>query len=181
MSVLVAYATRHGATRGIAERIGDRLRAAGLQVDTRPASEVHDATAYDAFVVGSAAYMFHWLHDAVHFVERNHALLASRPTWLFSSGPLGTDHVDAAGQDVLTASAPNEFADLRAGLRPRGEHVFFGAWDSSTAHTDAGAPYAAHPSVPHEVPEGDFRDWHAIDVWADGIATELVGAVAGVR
>ena len=35
MSVLVAYASRHGATRGVAERIADRLGGAGLHAEPR--------------------------------------------------------------------------------------------------------------------------------------------------
>jgi len=87
MLTLVTYASRHGSTRGIAERIAERLRAHGLDADVRPAAEVRDASRYEAFVVGAAAYMFHWLKDATTFVKRNRALLAERPTWLFSSGP----------------------------------------------------------------------------------------------
>jgi hypothetical protein len=112
MSVLVAYATRHGATRGIAERIAERLRAAGLDAEARSAADVRDAARYDAYVVGGAAYMFHWLKDATTFVEKNRALLAERPTWLFSSGPVGTDTVDKQGRDVLETTVPKEFAGL---------------------------------------------------------------------
>ena len=68
MHVLVAYATRHGSTTGIAERIAERLKTAGLEADACPASEVRDASRYDAFVIGGAAYMFHWLKDATAFV-----------------------------------------------------------------------------------------------------------------
>jgi hypothetical protein len=49
-------------------------------------------------VIGAAAYMFHWLKDATRFVKRHHRLLAERPVWLFSSGPLGTDLVDEDGR-----------------------------------------------------------------------------------
>jgi len=91
MKVLVGYATRHGATAGIAERIGDRLRAAGLEADVAPVGTVRYPAPYDAFVIGAAAYMSHWLTEATTFVERHRELLASRPVWLFSSGPLGTD------------------------------------------------------------------------------------------
>jgi menaquinone-dependent protoporphyrinogen oxidase len=101
VKVLVAYATRHGSTRGIAERIAERLRARGLEAEARTASEVRDASRYEAFVVGGAAYMFHWLGDATKFVERNRATLAARPNWLFSSGPIGTDTVDKEGRPVL--------------------------------------------------------------------------------
>ncbi len=113
MEILVAYATRHGATRGIAERIAQRLTAAGLTAEARPAAEVRDAARYDAFVVGGAAYMFHWLGDATTFVKRNATLLAERPTWLFSSGPIGTDTVDKDGRDVLETTVPKEFAGFR--------------------------------------------------------------------
>ncbi len=73
--------------------------------------------------------MFHWLKDATTFVQRNRALLAERPTWLFSSGPVGTDTVDKQGRDVLETTVPKEFPELRDAIHPRGEKVFFGAVD----------------------------------------------------
>jgi len=181
MSILVAYATRHGATRGIAERIAERLRADGLDAEARPAAEVRDAARYEAFVVGGAAYMFHWLGDATKFVRRNRALLAERPTWLFSSGPIGTDTVDAKGADVLVASVPREFAGLRDAIHPRDEKVFFGAMDPSARSIGFAERFVSlMPAARAAFPKGDFRDWPAIDAWADTIAQELTGvAVPG--
>ena len=129
MKVLVAYATRHGATQGIAERIGSVLERKELEVIVRPVHEIRDLDGYDAVVLGSAAYMYHWLPDANEFVRHHRAKLASKPIWLFSSGPIGTDRLDAKGNDVRDASEPKEFAELRATLRPRGERIFFGAYD----------------------------------------------------
>ena len=40
--ILVVYGSRHGATRGIAERIGDVLRSRGLDADVTAASVVHE-------------------------------------------------------------------------------------------------------------------------------------------
>ena len=181
MSILVAYATRHGATRGIAERIADRLRADGLDAEARPAAEVRDASRYDAFVVGGAAYMFHWLGDATKFVQRNRALLAERPTWLFSSGPIGTDTVDEEGRDVLLVSVPKEFAELRDAIHPREEKVFFGAIDPAAKPIGFAERFVSlMPAAKAALPRGDFRDWPAIDAWADAIAQELAGvAVPG--
>jgi menaquinone-dependent protoporphyrinogen oxidase len=174
MPVLVAYATRHGATRGIAERIAERLRAAGLDAEVRPAGEVRDAPRYDAFVVGGAAYMFHWLKDAATFVRRNRALLASRPTWLFSSGPLGTDTVDEQGRDVLEVTVPREFAELREAVHPRGERVFFGAVDPAARPIGLAERLTSlMPAARDALPKGDFRDWPAIEAWADEIARDL--------
>jgi menaquinone-dependent protoporphyrinogen oxidase len=172
--VLVAYATRHGSTRGIAERIADRLRARGLEAECRPASEVRDAPAYDAFVVGGAAYMFRWLGDATSFVEKNRAALAARPTWLFSSGPIGTDLVDKEGHDVLETTVPKEFPRLREMVHPRGEMVFFGAIDPAARPIGIAERLTAlMPAARDALPKGDFRDWPVIDAWADEIALAL--------
>src|SRR5689334_12861824 len=98
MRVLVAYATRHGATRGIAQRIGERLTAAGLDVTVAAAASVDDVRGYDAFVIGGATYLGRWLKPLDAFVRRHRAALAEAPVWLFSSGPLGTQTVDAKGR-----------------------------------------------------------------------------------
>jgi menaquinone-dependent protoporphyrinogen oxidase len=177
MLVLVAYATRHGATQGIAERIAERLRSAGLDAEVHPAADVRDASRYDAFVVGGAAYMFHWLKDATKFVERNHELLAGRPTWLFSSGPVGTDKTDKEGRDVLETTVPKEFAGFRDAIHPRGEKVFFGAMFPDAKPVGMAERFVSlMPAAKDSLPKGDFRDWPEIDAWADEIAHGLAPA-----
>ena len=56
MNVLVAYGSKHGATKGIAERIAETLWAAGHDAAARPIEAAGELAAYDAFVVGSAVY-----------------------------------------------------------------------------------------------------------------------------
>jgi menaquinone-dependent protoporphyrinogen oxidase len=53
MRILVAYATGHGSTRGVAERIAARL---GEAAELRAADQVDDVEAYDAVVFGSPVY-----------------------------------------------------------------------------------------------------------------------------
>lgn len=174
MNVLVAYASRHGSTRGIAERIGDDLRRAGMSADVVLVTEADDLEAYDAFVVGSAAYMFHWMKEATAFVKRHRKALAEKPVWLFSSGPLGTDLVDAEGNDVLEVSRPREFDEFQAWLSPRGQKVFFGAWDPAAPPIGMTEKLLRRMAGSKEtLPAGDFRDWPAIDDWAAAIALEL--------
>ena len=129
MRVLVACATRHGATAGIAERVAAALTAAGLSAEARPVEDVKDVEPYDAVVLGGAAYMFHWLKPAVTFARRHRKELAARPVWLFSSGPLGTDLADKDGKNVFETTRPKEFDELTKLLHPRAEQVFFGAYD----------------------------------------------------
>ena len=129
MPVLVVYASKHGATREIAERVAQTMAAAGQQAQARPVTAAGDLTGYDAFVVGSAVYMGHWQKEATEFVRRNRAVLAGHPVWLFSSGPLGTEPVDAQGRDLTVAAEPKELAEFTQAIHPRGHRVFFGVLD----------------------------------------------------
>ena len=139
-----------------------------------PVDEVTDLGPYDAVVIGGAAYMFHWLKPATAFARRHRKELAARPVWLFSSGPLGTDTVDKEGRDVLVTSRPKEFDELTDLLQPRGEQVFFGAYDPEAPPVGMGERLVRHmPAARDALPAGDFRDWPAIDAWAAQIAAEL--------
>jgi menaquinone-dependent protoporphyrinogen oxidase len=182
MHVLVAYASRHGATRGIAERIARTLEQHGLDVTLQQADRVASVAGYDAFVIGSAAYMSHWQHEATSLVRQYRAVLAIHPVWLFSSGPVGTELVDAKGRDVVKASEPREFVEFTGSIRPQEERVFFGAYDPDAQPIGLletfGAWFTHMPAIREALPAGDFRDWPQIEAWATGIAGELLAGAA---
>ncbi len=179
MKVLVAYASRHGSTAGIAERIAERLRGSGVDAVAEEVSGVGNISAYDAFVVGSAAYMFKWLKEATRFVKRNARTLEAKPLWLFSSGPTGTDLVDEKGRDIFEAMRPKEFETFR-GLQPIDTKVFFGAWKGDAEPQGMAERFLSWmpESWQEDIPVGDFRDWDAIDAWADQVASHLTGETA---
>jgi menaquinone-dependent protoporphyrinogen oxidase len=170
--ILVTYASKRGATKEIAERIAETLTAAGQQAEAKPVRATGDLSAYDAFVVGSAAYFGRWLREAASFVQKNRAVLASRPVWLFSSGPLGTEATDADGQDLRAAAEPKEIAEFREAIQPRDHRVFFGALDPGRLGL-RDRLIRALPAGRALLPEGDFRDWAEVKAWAAGIAREL--------
>lgn len=182
MRVLVVYASRHGATQGIAERIAATLGQRAIEVTVRRAEQAGDVADYDAVVVGSAVYVVHWLKEAAEFVRHNRSVLASRPVWLFGSGPLGTNTVDAQGRDVRAEAEPREFAEFREAIRPRGDRVFFGAYDPDTKPIGLMERFVRKmPAARAELPAGDFRDWDEIEAWAATIADELSLVPAGGR
>jgi menaquinone-dependent protoporphyrinogen oxidase len=174
MKVLVAYASRHGATKGIAERIAETLTGNGLETTLEPANGIADVREYDAFVVGAAAYAFHWLEGATKFVRHNKAVLANHPTWLFSSGPLGDYEIDPkTGKDQRITTIPREFAEFTAEIKPRDEHIFFGAWDTNAPAVGLMERFMKVMPAKDALPAGDFRDWAEIEAWAAQIASEL--------
>jgi menaquinone-dependent protoporphyrinogen oxidase len=187
--VLVVYASRHGATRGIAERIGDVLRTKGLEVDVAPADEVAGVGRADAVVVGSAVYMGTWLKEGTEFIKRNEVVLAELPLWLFSSGPIpgsskekvssGDPMEDALGpKDGPGSGGRKKIIEITAATNPRDHRVFLGAFDpSDPAKVTSERLVRMLPAVKNALPAGDFRDWDAIEAWAREIAAALAPPV----
>lgn len=161
MNVLVAYASKHGATQGIAEAIAEQLRVRGLTVDAVPAASDTDLAAADAVVLGSAIYAGFWRDEAVDFAHAHKGVLAALPVWLFSSGPLGEDVEDEEKQ-------PRQLEEIARDLQPNEHKMFFGALDRSKLGFGERMIVKAV-----KAPDGDFRDWDAIRAWADQIAAAL--------
>jgi menaquinone-dependent protoporphyrinogen oxidase len=185
-TVLIVYGSRHGGTQGIAERIGEVLRAHGLDAEVAAADPVADVGGADAVVVGSGVYMGSWLKEPLAFMQRNETALASRPLWLFSSGPLVGSTVKKDDTDPLTdALGPEDgpgsggrkkVAALSAATHPIDHRVFFGAFEpKDPPRTLAERVVRMMPAAKGILPPGDFRDWDAIEAWAREIAASLVG------
>jgi menaquinone-dependent protoporphyrinogen oxidase len=136
--------------------------------------EVVDVTGYDAFVIGSAAYMYHWLKEADTFVARHRSILSSRPVWLFSGGPVGADVVDEEGHDLVEVSRPSEIEELAGALHPRGDRVFFETADPHAPALGLGERFLHTLPAPRTAQPGDdVPDWAAADGWAAEIAADL--------
>lgn len=175
MKVLVAYTSRHGATKGIAERIATTLADKQLDVTFREISDVDSVHGFDAFVIGSSVYMFHWEKAAADFVRHHVDVLVNRPVWLFCSGPVGTEMIDKEGRDVLESARPKEFEEFEGLIHPRAAQVFFGVYDPYRKDaTLAERLVTKMPAIREALPAGDFRDWPVIEAWAEKIARELV-------
>lgn len=70
MTVLVAFASRHGATERIAARIAGRIADGGTTVDLRRVDAIDSLDAYDAVVFGAPVYDQSWPPEADRFVDR---------------------------------------------------------------------------------------------------------------
>lgn len=164
-TILVAYASKYGATAGIAEKIGEVLRQDGFQVDVLPANNVKDFTQYKAVIIGSASYIGQWRKEAVKLISNDEKPLAERQVWLFSSGPLGE------GDAVELMKGWRFLEKLRPvidHIKPRDITVFHGAIDMNKLNA---LEKFAIKKV--KSPVGDFRNWDAITSWAKAISQEL--------
>jgi menaquinone-dependent protoporphyrinogen oxidase len=182
-NVLVVVASRHGATRGIADRIAGVLEAEGLHAAVVSAKAAKDVAAADAVIVGSGVYMGSWLNEGVEFLEGHYPTLRMRPTWLFSSGPLKGSTAEKTGNPLEDALGPasgpgsggrKRIEALEAKIRARGHQIFYGAFDPSDGPKSIAEGFVRLvPAFKGVLPPGDYRDWNAIETWAREIAGEL--------
>jgi menaquinone-dependent protoporphyrinogen oxidase len=163
--ILVAYATKHGATAEIAEKIGQVLREAGIDTDVQPADRVGDLTPYRAVVLGSAVYAGRWRKEATTFLETNETGLTGRPVWIFSSGPTG----EGDALELLKGwRLPEALQPIADRIQTRDIAVFHGVLDTKKLNL---AEKLIVKGV--KAPFGDFRDWDAVTSWAEAIAESL--------
>jgi len=164
--VLVAYASKYCATAGIAEKIGEKLREAGLQAIILPVKSVSNLNDYGAVVLGSAVYIGQWRKEAASFILANEKQLSSLPVWLFSSGP--TEKGDPV--ELLKGwKYPAKLKPVIERIKPRDITVFAGALDLKKL--DFFSRFIVTRMVKSGV--GDARDWTAIGAWASAIAADL--------
>jgi menaquinone-dependent protoporphyrinogen oxidase len=182
--IQVVYASRHGATAGIAERIAAVLRAEGLDSRLVDAADRPDPAGFDAYVIGSGIYLGSWVKEGIRFLEDFQLELAEKPVWLFSSGPLPGSSKNPEDADPLaTALGPEEgpgsggrrkIAALSAVIHPREHRVFLGAYDPDDPPKSMPERFLRlMPSSKKILPPGDWRDWDAIEAWARTIAAQL--------
>lgn len=172
--VLVVVASRHGATAEIgavlAREIGgcDAGRSAGLAAMAMSAENRPDPAAFDAVVLGSAVYVGRWLEPARQYAATHAGTLRGRPTWLFSSGPIG--------EPPFPPDEPYDIDPLTRMIGARGHAMFPGRLDEDRLGFAERAMVTAM-----RAPVGDFRDWAAVRSWAGDIADAVSAERASPR
>ena len=156
--VLVAYASKHGTTREVAEFVAHTLERRGLTVEVEEAGRVSTVAHYDAVVVGGGLYMGKWHKDARRLLERNREELAGIPLAVFGMWPDSLEEskvVESRRQLERSLAATPE-------LEPVAVTVFGGALTPETWRF----PFSRLPAF-------DARDWDAIEEWTDEVAASI--------
>jgi menaquinone-dependent protoporphyrinogen oxidase len=162
--ILVTYASRAGATAGVAEAIGKTLAESGAQVDVLPMGEVTDLGLYRAVVVGSAIQGGKWLPEAMEFIQTHQSALIRKPCAAFLVCMTLTMGNGKYRQEVATWMEP-----VRQLIHPASEGLFAGVLDISKVPSFS-ERLKFRLSVALGVwSEGDHRDWEAIRSWASGL------------
>jgi menaquinone-dependent protoporphyrinogen oxidase len=159
-TILVAYASKYGSTREVAESIASTMRGRLQRVDVRPAEEVDHLEEYVGVVLGGGIYMGRWHRHARGFARRFEDELRNLPVAVFALGPVDEVPDHRAGSEKQFRKAVEKLA-----FEPVASAVFGGAVDPRQLHF----PF-------NHMPAADVRDWDEIRAWADEVAERFLAA-----
>lgn len=162
--ILVAYASLCGSTEEIARVIFRDLQARGSSGDVTAAGKVKSVSGYDSILVGSAVHYWHWLPEAVDFVNRYKTELSLVPIGFFTVHFLNTGNDDDSKKRRFSY-----LDDVRGIVKPSAEVFFAGKLDTSKLgfFDRMGCKLMG-------MHDEDKRDWNAIHAFASNIFVSQV-------
>jgi len=162
--ILVAYASKCGSTGQVAKTIGQTLADTGATVDVRPIKDVGDLGNYRAVVLGSAIRRGQWLPEASTFVTTHQQALRQVPTAYFTLCMALYQDTEENRRKAATYLEP-----VRQILNPVEEGFFAGKMD----YGKLSLVERLLITQVFKLPEGDFRNWSAIQTWAQALPARL--------
>lgn len=171
--ILVAYASKYGSTKEVAESIADALHENGLAVDLKPGREVGSLENYSAVVLGAPIYILHFHKDAQSFLSRHHEALAKLPVAFFALGPLSTEEEE---WKEVRAQIDKDLAKF-PWFKPVEIKIFGGKFDPKNLRFPDNLLIRLPASPIHDMPASDTRDWTEIRSWASSLAARFQPAL----
>ncbi|TET22690.1 MAG: hypothetical protein E3J71_05375 [Candidatus Stahlbacteria bacterium] len=145
MKVLIAYTTRRGSTREVAEKIGEILKSKGMEVNVSNVAEVSDISSYNAAVIGAPVMRFRFLPPAKKFVKSNKEALSKIPVAYFSLGITMKEDTPKRRERMM-----KKLKVVTRQVEPVDVGLFGGKYQGR-----------------------DYRDWDKITAWAEGLAEKI--------
>lgn len=197
-SVLVAYATKSGSTREVAEAIADELTRQGATVETRACNDDTDTADYDAVIVGAPILYGKPHEDATRFLHKNADLMSGRPFAAFLTcleltvtpeestdagevfvdpqldvPPDDPDRLSYFDRTHLLSTFLDQLLASTPQVAPVSVAVFRGKLDYAELDPVSWLVMRLIRLVYGRAPAGDHRDWSVIRSWAQGLGPQL--------
>lgn len=169
-SALIAYSTRSGSTREVAEAMGVSIREMGLPTHVMPMEEVVSLAGRALVILGAPLYMGKFPKEFHRFVAVHRDVLETLRPWFFVLGPTRTDPKDfeAARMQALKQLGRYPW------LRPIDLRIFGGRWNVKNLPF----PFSLARHLPgrplEKMPPADIRDWAAIEKWTASIGQQAI-------
>lgn len=161
--ILVTYASRGGSTQGVAHTIGAELVKQGFDLDLRYLLDVKDIKSYQVVILGAPIRMGRWLSEAQHFLSVHEQILKQKQVAFFvvsmtmhEDNPENRAKVLEMITPCLNIITPVDIGLFAGAVKPDKLKLF---WRLLVKLM--------------RVPEGDFRDYEAIRLWAEQLARQI--------
>lgn len=171
MLVLITYASVHGSTKEIAERISSVISTRitpPSTVEVLPMDQVSELSKYNFVIIGSAVHNFVWIPLASSWLSTNSAALSNTPVWAFSVGtPFA---VGKFAQRILESQEEerNLSEAISKEVNIEGHMLFNGMFLKSHATKKFNFWWRVFGGK-----FGDFREWEDIDKWAGEVGEKI--------
>jgi menaquinone-dependent protoporphyrinogen oxidase len=159
--ILIAYASRYGSTKEVAEEIGKVFSHAGAEVELAAMHMVKNFGRYTLVMLGTSIQMGKPLKEAVTFVRKYHDELRKTPVALFSVGLQMKEDTEENRTKAKVFLTP--LLDII------GEPFSVGLFGGSIDHKKFGLflRFFAKMEKTGMLGEGDWRNWEEIRKWAE--------------
>ena len=164
--ILIAYSSRYGSTADVAKAIGKVLEKHGNMVDIKNVEDSIEIKGYDSIVIGSAINYDHWMPEAHNFLLKNEAYLSEIPVAYFFTCLVLSQKTDKTLRKA--EGYADKIRQLSSKVNPISVQEFAGALNykkMSFFHRTIMKSVMAVIGVK----EGDYRDWKAIESWANSL------------
>jgi menaquinone-dependent protoporphyrinogen oxidase len=175
--VLVLYASTHGHTAKIADRIGERLREHDVRVHVRevgtPGAHLEPAE-FDGVIVGASIHLHHHQREVIDWIAEHRRTLNGCPSAFFSVSLTAADDTDEA-----RASTREMIGDVieETGWAPATTAAFAGAFQFREYNLPTrvlmhliAQRHEDHVDVHQDI---DYTDWAVVDRFAADFAAAV--------
>ena len=170
--VLIAYASKYGSTREVAEKIGEVVREEGMNADVRDVKTVKKMDGYRAVILGGPVIMNKLRPAVVKLAEKHRKALQDIPVAYFTLGvTMKTDNLE---NRVQATKYMEPLCEIR-------EPVSLGLFAGKVDYASIGPLFrwSFQKDTSGMLNEGDFRDWNVIEQWARNLTQML--PVKGIK
>jgi len=167
--ILITYASRTGSTKGVAEAIAQSFSVKGIPVRVLPMNEVTNLAEYKAVIAGSAIQDKKWLPEAIQFMEKNKAILKSKPVAVF----LVCITLSMAQAEKYRPEVARWLDPVRAMVTPVSEALFSGELYLDKVPSFKDRLLYRISILFGFFKQGDHRNWKAIQSWATSLESIL--------
>ncbi len=170
--VLIAFATRYGSTKEVAEKIGQLLIQNGFDVDILPCKKVEKIESYQFIVIGAPFYIGRMLKEANNFLLKNQDILSRKPAVFFALGPIGGTEKELTETQNQLENELQQFP----WFRPISTAMFGGKYEPDKLNFLDKLLTKPPASPLQNLAANDARNWDDINNWAEKLSSTLLSA-----